>query len=53
MNKRLIDLRLWLILIVFLLTVGVLFGGQKLTARFRVENPVRQAIGAIKSVRDF
>lgn len=53
MYKRLTDLRLWLILIVFLGTVGVLFGGQKLTARFRVENPVRQSISALKSVRDF
>ncbi len=53
MHKRFKDLQLWLILLAFLGTVTVLFGGQKLTAKFRAENPTRRAMGAIKAVRDF
>lgn len=53
MFKRFRDFRLWLVLLAFLGTVIVLFGGQKLTVRFRAENPTRRAIGTIKAVRDF
>lgn len=53
MYKRLNNLRIWLILLAFLGTVGVLFGGQKLAAKFQIENPVRNTIKAIKSVKDF
>lgn len=53
MYKRFKDFRLWLVLLAFLGTVVVLFGGQKLTVRFRAENPTRHAIGTIKAVRDF
>lgn len=53
MHKRLNDLRLWLILLAFLGTLGVLFGGWKLTAKYRVENPVRSTIIALKTVKDF
>ena len=53
MIKQLKDLRFWLVLLAFLGTVGVLFGGQKLMAKYRAEDPTRRAIGAIKQVRDF
>lgn len=53
MYRRLNDLRIWLILLAFLGTVGVLFGGQKLTTKFRIENPVRNTIKALKAVKDF
>lgn len=53
MFKRLKDLRLWLVVLAFLGTVGLLFGGQKLAARYRVENPTRHTIGTIKAVRNF
>lgn len=52
-TKQFKDLRLWLVLIVFLGTVGVLFGGQKLAAKYQAENPTRRAIEAIDEVRDF
>ncbi len=53
MFKRLNDLRLWLVLLAFLGTVGILFGGQKLATRFRSEDPARRSISAIKGVRNF
>lgn len=53
MLKKLKDLRLYLVLLAFLVTVGVLFGGQKLVAKYRSEDPTRRAIGAIREVRDF
>ena len=53
MLKKLKNLRLCLVLLAFLVTVGVLFGGQKLVAKYRSEDPTRRAIGAIKEVRDF
>lgn len=53
MIKKLNDLRLWLVLLAFVSTVGVLFGGQKLVAKYRAEDPTRRAVEAIKEVRDF
>ncbi len=53
MGKQFKDLRLWLVLLAFLGTVGILFGGQRLVAKYRAENPTRRAIGAIKAVHNF
>lgn len=53
MFKRISDIRLWLVLLAFLGTVGVLFGGQKLATKYRVENPAQRSIRAIKAVKNF
>ena len=52
MIKRFKDLRFWLVLMAFLATVGILFGGQKLVSKYRVEGPTQRALGAIKGIRD-
>lgn len=52
MIKRLKDLQFCLVLLAFLATVGVLFGGQKLVSKYRVEEPTQRALGAIKGIRN-
>ncbi len=53
MIKKIKDLRLWLVILAFLVTIGVLFGGQRLTAKYRAEDPTRRAVENIKAVRHF
>jgi hypothetical protein len=43
----------WLVLLAFLTTVAVLFGGQTLTAKIRVENPLKQRLAKIREIRGY
>ncbi|MGD9155396.1 MAG: hypothetical protein PVG90_07835, partial [Bacillota bacterium] len=45
--------KIWAVAAAFLVTVGLLCGGQALNAKVRVENPLRQRLKAIKTVTDF
>ncbi len=49
LNKR----QLGLAAVAFLATVGLLFGGQALNAKFRVADPLQQTVLAIHGVRHF
>jgi len=53
MVKRFKEMRLWLILFVFIGTLALLFGGRELAVKFRAEDPTRREIEGIKEVRDF
>jgi hypothetical protein len=43
----------WLILLAFFVTVVVLFGGQIITAKFRVDNPLKQRLAKIREIRGY
>ncbi|HYH03093.1 MAG TPA: hypothetical protein VEC37_08340 [Bacillota bacterium] len=43
----------WLIVIAFLATVAILFGGQSINEKMRVENPLKQRMKTIKEVKSF
>jgi predicted RND superfamily exporter protein len=43
----------WLVAAAFLATVAILFGGQAINAKVRVENPVNQHLNAMKAVTKF
>lgn len=47
------DLRIWLILAVFVSVACILFGGQALTAKIRVDNPLQKALLARVEVENF
>lgn len=47
------DLRIWLILAVFLSAAFILFGGQALTARIKVENPLQKELLSRVEVENF
>jgi hypothetical protein len=47
------NIQAWLILAAFIITLAVLFGGQALTMKLRVNDPLKQDIYAIKGVRKF
>lgn len=51
--KYIKNLQIWLVLLAFLITLGILFGGQTLTTKLRVDDPLKRDIAAIKSVSDF
>ncbi len=51
--KPIKNIQIWLILAAFIVTLAVLFGGQALTARFQVDNPLKHDIYAIKGVQKF
>ncbi|HEY8463316.1 MAG TPA: hypothetical protein VIM29_04720 [Bacillota bacterium] len=43
----------WLVVVAFITTVAVLFGGQTINAKLRVENPLKQKLKTVKEVTDF
>lgn len=43
----------WLVGVAFLATVAILFGGQSINAKMRVENPLKQRMKTIKEVKSF
>ena len=51
--KYIKELKYWLVLLAFLVTIGVLFGGQKLADKLRVDQPLKREILAIKGIKDF
>jgi hypothetical protein len=42
-----------LIVLAFLVTVGALFGGQALTAKLKVEDPLQKDLHRMKAIRDY
>ncbi len=51
--KRIKNLQLGLIVLAFLVTIGMLFGGQALTAKLKVENPLEKDLRQQKAIRDY
>jgi hypothetical protein len=51
--KSLKNIQAWLVLVAFVATVGILFGGQGLVTRLRVDNPLQKEIAAVKEVHHF
>lgn len=47
------NLRTWLIILAFLITLGILFGGEGLATKFRINDPLNREIKAIKGVNGF
>lgn len=47
------NIKPWLIAVALVITIIVLFGGQALTVKFRVDNPLKHDIFAIKGVKEF
>jgi hypothetical protein len=43
----------WLVAVAFFVTVALLFGGQTLSTKVRVENPLNQRFKAMKTVVDY
>jgi hypothetical protein len=43
----------WLVILAFIATVAVLFGGQTLTAKLKVENPLKQRLAKIREIRGY
>jgi hypothetical protein len=51
--KRIKNLQIGLIVLAFCVTIGVLFGGQALTAKLKVEDPLQRDLHQMKAIRDF
>jgi hypothetical protein len=51
--RRTRNIQVWLVLSVFLATVAVLFGGQMITAKLRVDNPLKQRLAKIPEIRGY
>ncbi len=51
--KPIKNLQLWLIFFAFIVTLGILFGGQALTAKVRVDNPLKRDVYTIDGVKKF
>lgn len=47
------NIQAWLIFAAFIITLALLFGGQALTLKLRVNDPLKQDIYAIKGVQKF
>jgi len=47
------NLKIWLALTAFLVTVGVLCGGQIIAAKLKVNDPLLKEIGTVKAIRNF
>lgn len=47
------NMQAWLIFAAFVVTLALLFGGQALTLKLRVNDPLKQEVYAIKGVRKF
>jgi hypothetical protein len=51
--KQFKNLHMGLIILAFLVTVGLLFGGRVLTTKFKVEGPLARDLHRIKAISDF
>ncbi len=51
--KQIKNLQIGLIVLAFLVTIGLLFGGQVLTAKLKVENPLQRDMHQMKAIRDY
>ena len=51
--KKISKLQIGLVLVAFLATAGLLFGGQALTTKIKVDNPLQHEIKSIKGVQTF
>jgi hypothetical protein len=51
--KRLKDIKIWLVVVVFLATGGILFGAQTLTTKFKVTDPLHEKVMGIQAVKKF
>ncbi len=51
--KQIKNLQMGLIVLAFLVTLGLLFGGQVLTAKLKVENPLQRDMHQMKAIRDY
>ncbi len=51
--KRIKNLQIGLIVLAFLVTIGALFGGQALTAKLKVEDPLQRDLQRMKAIRDY
>ena len=51
--KRIKNLQIGLIILAFLVTIGALFGGQALTAKLKVEDPLQRDLHQMKAIRDY
>ena len=51
--KQFRNIQGWLVLLAFIATVAVLFGGQTLTAKLKVENPLKQRLAKIREIRGY
>ena len=47
------NLQTWLILLAFLITLGILFGGETLATKYRINDPLKKEVGAISGVGGF
>ncbi|HEX3048706.1 MAG TPA: hypothetical protein VHY08_28415 [Bacillota bacterium] len=51
--KRLKDIKIWLVALVFVGMVGILFGAQTLATKFKVTDPLQKKIMGIRAVKKF
>ncbi|MGE5581684.1 MAG: hypothetical protein ACM3X9_04015 [Bacillota bacterium] len=51
--KLLKNLHIGLIVLAFVITVGALFGGEFLTTKFKVVDPLKRDLQTVKAIKDF
>ena len=47
------NIQAWLVVSAFLATIIVLFGGQAILARFKVNNPLKKELASFKVIKDY
>lgn len=53
MKKFNYHIQVWIVLLAFLATVAILFGGKALIAKLQVADPLKKEVFQVKGVRDF
>ena len=51
--KRIKELKVGLVILAFLITIGVLFGGQALTTKVKVDTPLKRDLYSLKDIQSF